>query len=72
MSYQCPAGDDWLYGCNSKIRPELESHYLVQDGRHLFVGTSRPILRWYKDPLSRECKYDRSAEDRHCAGCAEK
>jgi len=65
-----------LYGCHSKPRPVLgAATHLAQVGYGTVFSyssgeTSRnPIYAPVLHVMSTECRYDKSREDRRCAGC---
>lgn len=64
-----------VYGCHNRPRPTAETSYVAQAGfkivRDGFDAPWRvPALVTIKHTLSTNCRYDLSAADQRCAGCA--
>lgn len=51
------------YGCNNQPR---SPGYFTQHG---LVNTGLPVGVWIENVPSLDCKYDKRATDKKCAGC---
>lgn len=64
-----------VYGCHNRPRPTAATSYPAQDGWQGGVtlrqtATRMPVIVPIAHTLSTNCRYDLSAADQRCAGCA--
>jgi hypothetical protein len=62
------------YGCHSRPRPTPETSYVTQTGwsetvTSALVPVRFPVYAEIKHSMSTDCRYDKKATDRQCAGC---
>lgn len=64
-----------VYGCHNRPRPTAETSYPAQLGWHYGISlkgepTRLPVVVPIAHTMSTNCRYDLSAADQRCAGCA--
>ena len=55
-----------MNGCHNT---ERESGYWVRDGIVVKGHIAIQLMRYVKDEMSKECRYDGKATDKKCEGC---